>query len=101
MILLHLKSNKIVYSNQQEDVFDGVLVTTPHQVFLNWFGQDPAFDYFKTMDSTTVATVVLAFDEKDIENTYDGTGFVIARTSDTDITACTWTSKMAIYYTRR
>ncbi|VED75802.1 Protoporphyrinogen IX oxidase, aerobic [Staphylococcus aureus] len=41
----------------------------------------------------TVATVVLAFDEKDIENTYDGTGFVIARTSDTDITACTWTSK--------
>jgi protoporphyrinogen oxidase len=33
---------------------------------------------------TTVATVVLAFDEKDIENTYDGTGFVIARTSDTD-----------------
>lgn len=68
-------------------------MTTPHQVFLNWFGQDPAFDYFKTMDSTTVATVVLAFDEKDIENTYDGTGFVIARTSDTDITACTWTSK--------
>ncbi|MBO1199203.1 protoporphyrinogen oxidase [Staphylococcus simiae] len=73
--------------------YDGVLVTTPHQVFLQWFGQDPAFDYFKTMDSTSVATVVLAFDEQNIENTYDGTGFVIARTSDTDITACTWTSK--------
>ncbi|EHJ07778.1 protoporphyrinogen oxidase [Staphylococcus simiae] len=73
--------------------YDGVLVTTPHQVFLQWFGHDPAFDYFKTMDSTSVATVVLAFDEQNIENTYDGTGFVIARTSDTDITACTWTSK--------
>ena len=92
-IITSQKQYKIVYSNQQEEVFDGILVTTPHQVFLNWFGQDPAFDYFKTMDSTTVATVVLAFDEKDIENTYDGTGFVIARTSDTDITACTWTSK--------
>ena len=45
------------------------------------------------MPSTTVATVVLAFDEQHIENTYDGTGFVIARTSQTDITACTWTSK--------
>ncbi|MGT0298927.1 FAD-dependent oxidoreductase [Staphylococcus aureus] len=45
------------------------------------------------MDGTTVATVVLAFDEKDIENTHDGTGLVVARTSDTDITACTWTSK--------
>ena len=39
------------------------------------------------------ATVVLAFDEADIENTYEGTGFVIARTSNTNITACTWTSK--------
>ncbi|CCE59517.1 Protoporphyrinogen IX oxidase, aerobic [Staphylococcus argenteus] len=92
-IITSQKQYKIVYNDQLEEVYDGVLVTTPHQVFLNWFGQDPAFDYFKTMDSTTVATVVLAFDEKDIENTYDGTGFVIARTSDTDITACTWTSK--------
>ena len=47
------------------------------------------------MDSTSVATVVFAFDEKNIENTYNGTGFVIARTSNTNITACTWTSKMA------
>ncbi|MDT4036904.1 FAD-dependent oxidoreductase, partial [Staphylococcus hominis] len=37
--------------------------------------------------------VVFAFDEKNIENTYNGTGFVIARTSHTDITACTWTTK--------
>ena len=73
--------------------FNGLLVTTSHQVFLNWFSHNPAFDYFKNMDSTTVATVVLAFDEKNITNTYDGTGFVIARTSQTDITACTWTSK--------
>ena len=60
---------------------------------MEWFSHDPAFDYFNNMDSTTVATVVMAFDEKNIENTYDGTGFVIARTSQTDITACTWTSK--------
>lgn len=45
------------------------------------------------MDSTSVATVVLAFDQQNIENTHDGTGFVIARTSQTDITACTWTTK--------
>ena len=47
---------------------------------MKWFSHDPAFDYFNKMDSTTVATVVMAFDEKNIENTYDGTGFVIART---------------------
>ncbi|NWK83652.1 protoporphyrinogen oxidase [Staphylococcus sp. GSSP0090] len=82
-----------VVVDKETDIYDSVLVTTPHQTFMKWFGNDPALDYFKTMKSTTVATVVLAFDEKHIENTYDGTGFVIARTSQTDITACTWTSK--------
>lgn len=82
-----------VVVNGDYQMFDGILVTTPHQVFMKWFENDDAFDYFKTMDSTTVATVVMAFDEKDIINTYNGTGFVIARTSNTDITACTWTSK--------
>ena len=86
------KDYEILLKDSSE-TFDGVLVTTPQQVFMKWFSHDPAFDYFNKMDSTTVATVVMAFDEKNIENTYDGTGFVIARTSQTDITACTWTSK--------
>lgn len=79
--------------HNSRETFDGLLVTTPHQTFMKWFNHDSAFKYFNTMDSTTVATVVFAFDEKNIENTYNGTGFVIARTSHTDITACTWTTK--------
>ena len=93
MILLHLKSNIKLFTVINKKMYSMGISDNTASSLLNWFGQDPAFDYFKTMDSTTVATVVLAFDEKDIENTYDGTGFVIARTSDTDITACTWTSK--------
>nr|WP_277395398.1 protoporphyrinogen oxidase [Staphylococcus epidermidis] len=92
-ILISQKDYEILLEDDSKEKFNGLLVTTPHQVFLNWFSHDPAFDYFKNMDSTTVATVVLAFDEKNITNTYDGTGFVIAKTSQTDITACTWTSK--------
>lgn len=83
----------VIKTENEAHSYDSVLVTTPHQKFLEWFGNDPAFDYFKKMDSTTVATVVFAFDESNIINNYDGTGFVIARTSDTKITACTWTSK--------
>ena len=71
------KDYEILLEDSSE-TFDGVLVTTPQQVFMKWFSHDPAFDYFNKMDSTTVATVVMAFDEKNIENTYDGTGFVIA-----------------------
>lgn len=91
-IIVAQKSYEIITSETKTE-YDGVLVTTPHQTFMQWFGNDPSFDYFNTMNSTTVATVVLAFDEENIENTYDGTGFVIARTSKTSITACTWTSK--------
>lgn len=91
---IHLNKHdyEVVTDNTNES-FDALLVTTPHQTFMKWFSHDEAFKYFNHMDSTSVATVVFAFDEKDIENTYDGTGFVIARTSETDITACTWTSK--------
>jgi len=78
---------------ENDKTYDGIIIATPHEVFMNWFKEDPALDYFKTMQSTTVATVVMAFDEQNIENTYEGTGFVIARTSNTNITACTWTSK--------
>ncbi|WP_312632141.1 protoporphyrinogen oxidase, partial [Mammaliicoccus sciuri] len=87
------QTNYELVVDDEKNIYDSVLVTTPHQTFMKWFGNDPALDYFKTMPSTTVATVVLAFVEQHIENTYDGTGFVIARTSQTDITACTWTSK--------
>ncbi|UXR75504.1 MULTISPECIES: protoporphyrinogen oxidase [unclassified Staphylococcus] len=76
-----------------EPYYDGVIVATPHQVFRKWFAKDPVFDYFNELQASSVATIVYAFDEKDIENIHDGTGFVIARTSQTDITACTWTSK--------
>ncbi|ARJ26701.1 protoporphyrinogen oxidase [Staphylococcus lugdunensis] len=91
-ILVSQKSYQLITEENKVD-FDAIIVTTPHQTFMNWFSHDPAFDYFKHMDATSVATIVMAFDESNIENTYDGTGFVIARTSDTHITACTWTSK--------
>ncbi|MBB4833285.1 oxygen-dependent protoporphyrinogen oxidase [Staphylococcus hominis] len=91
---IHIHNDKYeIVTHNSRDTFDGLLVTTPHQTFMKWFNHDSAFKYFNTMDSTTVATVVFAFDEKNIENTYNGTGFVIARTSHTDITACTWTTK--------
>lgn len=45
------------------------------------------------MKTTSVATVVMAFDESQVNNKANGTGFVIARNSDTVITACTWTDK--------
>lgn len=82
----------LVTVNGQETYYDRVIVTVPHTVFSKWF-EDAPLRYFKHMETTSVATVVMAFDESQVKNEENGTGFVIARNSDTVITACTWTSK--------
>lgn len=78
--------------NDKEEQYDGVIVTVPHTVFNRWFDEAP-LGFFKYMETTSVATVVMAFDESQVNNEENGTGFVIARNSDTIITACTWTDK--------
>ncbi|UBH14286.1 protoporphyrinogen oxidase [Macrococcus armenti] len=78
--------------NGETHHYDSVIVTVPHTVFKDWFNDGP-LDYFQTMKTTSVATVVMAFDESQVNNKANGTGFVIARNSDTVITACTWTDK--------
>ncbi|HGH0778560.1 TPA: protoporphyrinogen oxidase [Staphylococcus pseudintermedius] len=87
------KGYYVELNDESRSFYDGVIVATPHQVFREWFSTDPMFDYFSKLEASSVATIVFAFDEANIENTSDGTGFVVARTSATDITACTWTTK--------
>ena len=41
----------------------------------------------------STANVVMAFNDSDIVNDLDGTGFQVAREGDIEITACTWTNK--------
>lgn len=78
--------------NGEDKVYDQVIITTPHFSYKQWFDDAP-LDYFKTMPATSVATVIFGFNESDIINPNEGTGFVVSRNQDTSITACTWTSK--------
>ena len=72
--------------------YDQIIITTPHFQYKRWF-DDKELDYFKHMPATSVATVVMSFDEEQVKNDIDGTGFVVSRNMDTAITACTWTNK--------
>lgn len=78
--------------NGETGIYDEVIITTPHFSYKKWF-TDAKLDYFKTMPATSVATVVFGFNEGDVVNEKEGTGFVVSRNQDTAITACTWTSK--------
>lgn len=85
------------YSVKMEDgsilAADHVIVTTPYAVTKKLFNEKlfPA-DFHKTKP-TSVATVAMEFNEDDVSFSLDGTGFVIAKSEKTSITACTWTSR--------
>lgn len=82
----------LVTVNGEAVFYDQVIVTVPHTIFRDWFDDAP-LKYFDYMETTSVATVVMAFDDSQVNNKENGTGFVIAKNSDTVITACTWTDK--------
>ena len=83
-----------VYLNNGKKIeADSVVGTVPHMVLADLFPNHEFFGGFKDIPSTSVATVAMAFDAKDVEDRIDGTGFVVSRNSDYTITACTWTHK--------
>lgn len=90
-ITKHANGYTLTVNGEDKD-FDEVIVTTPHFQYKRWF-DDKEFEYFNHMPATSVATVVMAFDESQVQNSVEGTGFVISRNMDTVITACTWTNK--------
>lgn len=70
---------------------DVVLMTTPHETLAEIFPAENAFSSLMGVPSNSVANVVFAFDESAIEQSLEGTGFVVSRNSSYRMTACTWT----------
>jgi protoporphyrinogen/coproporphyrinogen III oxidase len=80
-------------NNGETLVADSIIAATPHKITQSIFSEYSFFDPFKSVPSTSVATVALAFPEEAIKHDIDGTGFVVSRNNDYSITACTWTHK--------
>lgn len=83
----------LLLSNGDVEKADAVIMATPHFTVPGMFSQ---YDFFKTlqdMPATSTANVVLAFDQSAIKKDIDGTGFLVSRSSNYRITACTWTHK--------
>ncbi|OFS64599.1 protoporphyrinogen oxidase [Nosocomiicoccus sp. HMSC09A07] len=83
---------EVTVSNSKKEYSD-VVVATMHFAYKDLI-DEPMLEYFKHMKATTVANIVLCFDESQVDNALDGTGFVINRQEDDmAMTACTWTNK--------
>jgi oxygen-dependent protoporphyrinogen oxidase len=87
------KGYRLHVSSGEVWVADSIIIAVPHQNVPSMLPSYPFFEPFKTVPSTSVATVALAFPASAIEQDIDGTGFVVSRRSDYTITACTWTHK--------
>ena len=83
----------LLLSNGDVYKADAIVMTTPHHTLPKVFSQYDFFRTFEQVPSTSVANVAMAFDQSAIKKAVDGTGFVISRTSNYRITACTWTHR--------
>lgn len=83
----------LLLSNGEVYKADAVVMATPHYTLPKIFSQYDLFEPFHDIPATSVANVALAFDKSAIKKDVNGTGFVVSRTSDFRITACTWTHK--------
>jgi oxygen-dependent protoporphyrinogen oxidase len=84
---------ELYLNNGETLIADCIIAATTHKITQSMFSDYRFFDPFKSVPSTSVATVALAFPEEAIKNDIDGTGFVVSRNGDYSITACTWTHK--------
>jgi protoporphyrinogen/coproporphyrinogen III oxidase len=87
------KQYELYLNNGETLIADCIVAATPHKITQSMFSDYEFFDPFKSVPSTSVATVALAFPEEAVKKDIDGTGFVVSRNGDYSITACTWTHK--------
>lgn len=71
-------------------VADSVILTTGHMAASQLFASHGLLQGLKEIHTTSVATVALAFPEENVVQDTEGTGFLVSRSGDYSITACTW-----------
>lgn len=72
---------------------DAVILTTGHEMAGRLFAPYGLLQDLRAIPTTSVATVALAFPEAAVVQDREGTGFLVSRSSDYSITACTWTHR--------
>ena len=72
---------------------DAVILTTGHEMAGRLFAPHGLLQDLREIPTTSVATIALAFPEEHVVQDKEGTGFLVSRSSDYSITACTWTHR--------
>ena len=68
---------------------DHVIIATPPATYNQWFKDDPGFDFLRSMEQSSCAIAIMAFDKSTFDGDLKGSGLLITRKTDTPLTACT------------
>ncbi|WP_301109002.1 protoporphyrinogen oxidase [Sporosarcina sp.] len=79
----------LTLSDQQQIETDAVILASSHSVASQLFEPYGLLKELGTIPTTSVATVALGFPKQAMKREIDGTGFLVPRSSNYSITACT------------
>lgn len=68
---------------------DQVIICTPPATYNQWFKDDEGFDFLRSMEQSSCAIAIMAFDKATFNGDLKGSGLLITRDTDTPLTACT------------
>ena len=68
---------------------DHVIIATPPATYNQWFKDDSGFDFLRSMEQSSCAIAIMAFDKSTFDGDLKGSGLLITRKTDTPLTACT------------
>lgn len=66
-----------------------VIICTPPATYNQWFKDDAGFDFLRSMEQSSCAIAIMAFDKSTFDGDLKGSGLLITRNTDTPLTACT------------
>lgn len=81
-----------VQTQESTDVYDRLVITTPPKAYERFFEDDTNFEDLRHMEQSSCAIVIMSLPKSAFTKPLQGTGFVITRSTETPLTACTYIS---------
>lgn len=82
----------LVQTQAGTDAYERLVITTPPKSYENFFVGDTNFEELRHMEQSSCAIVIMSLPKSAFTKPLQGTGFVITRSTETPLTACTYIS---------
>lgn len=68
---------------------DKLIIATPPATYKDWFREDEVFNHIRSMEQSSCAIAIMAFDKNTFDGELKGSGLLITRKTNSPLTACT------------